>query len=423
MSMRSQAIDQKNKGYDPVTLSHWLWFKVACFEASGVEFQHLFEKIIKRVDPKFISIKPYGNLGDRKCDGLFFVESESTVFQVYSPDNIKLAEILKKINEDFNGAKKHWGNSMHKWIFVYNARSGIPADIPLKLEHMKKANKKIQFETISNDELWEMARCLSIQQRSEILGAPIQAEDTSRSNIVVLQDILSPITFTSIESTLSPNTVFGRPISLRPRPDLSWSEIGEFQKELVTELIKNTQELSLDYAVFSLAPIPLIIQLGFLLSDRVEVNQFQFDRINQSWKWPAKTTQNGIVKSSGVPTEKISNENIVLRISLSASIRKEQTEPIIKNAIEVDIYVDDPNILWLQTKRQLKDFQQEFYGVLSAIRKYASDTKALHIFYAGPASAALALGQAINPRMDPIVYTYEYSRKTDPEYTLAITLE
>ena len=95
--------------FDPVTLNHWLWFKYQCHECSPTEFQSLFEKIIKRTDPKFMQIRPYGNIGDRKCDGLFFDEGESTVFQVYSPDELKLADVIKKVREDLNGAVENWG--------------------------------------------------------------------------------------------------------------------------------------------------------------------------------------------------------------------------------------------------------------------------------------------------------------------------
>jgi hypothetical protein len=41
---------------------------------------------------------PYGNIGDRKCDGLYFLEG--VVFQVYSPDELKQAQVARKIEED-----------------------------------------------------------------------------------------------------------------------------------------------------------------------------------------------------------------------------------------------------------------------------------------------------------------------------------
>lgn len=54
-------------GYDPVTLVHWLWWKLHCHEGSAEDFQRLFENVIKRAQPEFMSIRPYGNIRDRKC--------------------------------------------------------------------------------------------------------------------------------------------------------------------------------------------------------------------------------------------------------------------------------------------------------------------------------------------------------------------
>ena len=89
-------------GYDPITLVHWLWWKLRCHEGSAEDFQKLFENVIKRAHPEFMQIRPYGNIGDRKCDGLFF--EDGVVFQVYSPDELKQAEVQAKIEEDLAGA-------------------------------------------------------------------------------------------------------------------------------------------------------------------------------------------------------------------------------------------------------------------------------------------------------------------------------
>jgi len=40
-----------------------------------------------------------------------------------------------------------------------------------------------------------------------------------------------------------------------------------------------------------------------------------------------------------------------------------------------------------------------------------------------PTPVAIALGQAVNPRMDPPVALYEYSRQRSPRYRYALTLE
>ncbi len=85
---------QTPNNYDPLTLFHWLWWRLQCLEASPQEFQWLFEKAAMRVRPDFARVRAYGNLGDQKCDGLWW--GDGTVFQVYSPGQLWLKELSIK---------------------------------------------------------------------------------------------------------------------------------------------------------------------------------------------------------------------------------------------------------------------------------------------------------------------------------------
>jgi GTPase SAR1 family protein len=160
--------------YDSTTEHHWLVFENRCLKGSGEDFQQLFENIMVRAKPGFTRVRPYGNIGDRKCDGLF--QDDSTFFQVYSPDELEQAKVQKKIDEDLDGAVAHWGEAIKTWIFVYNVRRGVAPDIIREtLPKKQEQYPSIKIRHWSNDYLWEIARGLPIQQRSEILGAPPQA--------------------------------------------------------------------------------------------------------------------------------------------------------------------------------------------------------------------------------------------------------
>ncbi|WNZ46404.1 NB-ARC domain-containing protein [Leptolyngbya boryana CZ1] len=159
--------------YDPVTDYHYLKFENRCLRASGDDFQNLFEAILVRARPgEFERVRPYGKYGDRKCDGL--IESEGIIFQVYSPDELKQAEVQKKIDEDLEGAVQHWRGILKKWVFVYNIKRGIAADIKLTLQQKRQQYPDIEIDCWSNDYLWEIVHGLTLQQRCELLGAPPQ---------------------------------------------------------------------------------------------------------------------------------------------------------------------------------------------------------------------------------------------------------
>src|SRR5258707_10962348 len=138
-----------------------------------------------------MQIRPYGNIGDRKCDGLF--AAEGTVFQVYSPDEYKLAEVKRKIDEDLRLAVAHWAERMKEWVFVYNVRRGLAPDIPALLLSKKEIYPKLTLHHLSSDALWEITREVSVQQRSEIWGAVVGYDNFFFKSSIPDEEVRRPL--------------------------------------------------------------------------------------------------------------------------------------------------------------------------------------------------------------------------------------
>jgi hypothetical protein len=426
------------QGYDAITLNYWLWFKHRCHEGSATEFQSLFEAIIKRAKPEFVQIRPYGNIGDRKCDGLYF--ADGTIFQVYSPDEFRQAELQKKVNEDLDGAVKHWGKGLRKWIFVYNVRRGLPPDIAGLLFEKRKQYPEIVIEPLSSDGLWELARNLATQQKAEIFGAPTGYEhlfmalatqpDDIRKYLdhgwfVLVQDILSPINLRSVIDALEPELPFGAPLHVNPganHADLSVP--AGYQKQVLLEALEKSRDCVPRFAVFSLAPIPLAVHLGFVLSDRLEVRCFHFDRDRATWAWDSATAADTGVTVSGLPDGTIHDRtDVAIRISLSDRVSPHDAREAAPDArVAVDIAVPNPNVTWLQSPTQLEVLGRTIRDTLALLRERVPKCMQLHLFYAGPTGGAVVLGQQINPRMNPPAVVYEYSRQKQPRHRPALTL-
>ena len=424
--------------YDPVTLNHWLWFKYQCHECSPADFQRLFENIIKRARPEFIQIKPCGSMGDRKCDGLF--QADGTVFQVYAPDEFKQSVLKKKIREDCDGAVQNWPQ-MKQWVFVYNARRGLQPDVPGVLDEQRQKHPKLHIDHICNDRLWEMARCLSLQQRAEVLGAPAGYEylflapsattteiqqALEKGRFVLIQDLMSPINLRNALEAMAPSHPFGAPLWIRPEvADLPWTSAAAEQAGILDEAIQRSRDLLPRFSVFSLAQIPLAIHLGFMLSDRVEVECYQFDRVRKTWQWPDDGNDADLdIEVNGVPARKVNKPgDVVVRVSLSARIAPEDTRLVAKGIVEIDLSVKNPDVMWLRSAEQLAVLGATFREVLKQIRDCVPAYQRIHLFYAGPTGGAVVIGQQINPRMNAPVETYEYSRPSSPRYRHALTLQ
>nr|VFK41039.1 MAG: hypothetical protein BECKTC1821E_GA0114239_100938 [Candidatus Kentron sp. TC] len=149
-------------------------FENAFLRAKGNAFQDLFDQLMGLAyKADFMASRPWGREGDRKNDG--FLKSERRLFQVYAPNEMKASEAVGKIEEDFEGAKKHWGKHFDKWIFVHNAIHGLPPHVQERLLDFEKNNTGnntgITLEHWGLEELRLVFRRLSREDRESWLGA------------------------------------------------------------------------------------------------------------------------------------------------------------------------------------------------------------------------------------------------------------
>lgn len=421
-------------GYDPVLLNHWLWWKLKCFEAQGAEFQQLFERVMSRVRTDFLPIRPYGNIGDRKSDGMCWSAGE--IFAVYAPDEFNQAELIAKIKSDLAGAFEAWKDKdLRRWVFVYNVRRGVAPDVAGILQMLKAQYPTIELDHLSSDALWQQVERLPLSARCELLGAPsgyehlfLASSDSEAAKqirdgaFVVIQDVMSPVNLADAVAALGGRMPYGPPLRSRPVvADDDWAAAATFQRALVADALTRARDLLPRFAVFSLSPISLAVHLGFLLSDRVEVEPFQYDRDRRTWSWPVQSATWDPVEIKSTRYEGRSGSGVI-RVSLSASVSRADTEMCVPNpCIEVDIYITNPDVTWLVNPIQLTEVSRKIRTALALCAGHTG-CDAIHLFISGPTGAAIIIGGAINPRMCPPVTLYEYARQRQPRYRPSIVL-
>ena len=121
-------------------------FENRFLRSKGTDFQSLFELLMSLAYPAdFVACRPWGNQGDRKNDG--FLRSERRLFQIYAPNEMKESVAITKITEDFEGAKRYWGDHFDKWVFGHNAIGGLPPHVHELILNFEKKNPGIKLET------------------------------------------------------------------------------------------------------------------------------------------------------------------------------------------------------------------------------------------------------------------------------------
>lgn len=202
-----------------------------------------------------------------------------------------------------------------------------------------------------------------------------------------------------------------------------WEAAFLHQREVVAGALARAADLVPRFTIFSITPIPLIVHLGFLFSDRVETDLFHFDRDRGDWSWPNEQSETAgqVPELVGEPESEVAGDgDAVLRVSLSELVRAADTQAVVPSPlVELTIGIDDPDKQWLQSPEQLSHLRELYLAALKSIRRKVPGCGRLHVFYAGPAAGAFLLGQCVNPRMDPEIAVYEYSRQREPRYRLA----
>lgn len=152
------------------------------------------------------------------------------------------------------------------------------------------------------------------------------------------------------------------------------------------------------FSVFAIAPQPLLILLGSLLVDLVDVEVYQLHREpSPSWSWPNTSTQtNFSVRPPATPN---SNRTPVLLLSLSASVDSERISPVIAGDLDVwEVTVDQPHNDLIKSPADLSAFRATVRPLIDQLKMIYGQATPLHVFPVAPVSCNVELGRIRMPK-------------------------
>lgn len=167
-------------------------FRLAFHTEKGTAFQDWFVRIAGHAfGSDFEEVRPYGSYGDLKCDGRRI--STGSVFQCYAPDAMREAELIKKIDEDFHGARAHWADNMKEWVFVHNDGRGLPPNAVQHLDTLREAHTPLKITVWSEPELLELTMNLNLSQLQALFGHAASIAIVDRLVMVDLMPIIDAL--------------------------------------------------------------------------------------------------------------------------------------------------------------------------------------------------------------------------------------
>lgn len=160
-------------------------------------------------------------------------------------------------------------------------------------------------------------------------------------------------------------------------------------------------------SVFALAPMPLLIRLGTLLTDIHDVEVFQLHRKPKGWKWPM---DNRDLKLLVLRPEKTTNPPALV-ISLSASIEDERIYRVLGREVSIwRVTISQPNQECIRSRKALSEFYLQMLALMDEIKSAHGHDATLSIFPAAPVSAMVELGRARQPKADMDWVIYDENR-------------
>lgn len=256
-------------------------------------------------------------------------------------------------------------------------------------------------------------------------------------NIVLVHPVHQQIAEDEIFSTLGQGSqkdallVRVAPLS-QPLVDSESIDFEQAQKEQsriyrteIAPLVVGTHGRHVTY--FGLAPVPLIMHLGYLLGDLPPITIFQRHHLSKQWVWPQlpKVAVPMTIQVSGLP-QKTSDSlgDVVLRIATALPINPGDTRAVIGNPLaEVDIAVNPLGPDVLTNPDDVERMARTFRQTLDTISDRFPRMQTVHVFAAIPAGLAFRLGNLVSPTRHPRVQTYQFYRHASVHYKPALVLQ
>jgi hypothetical protein len=173
-----------------------------------------------------------------------------------------------------------------------------------------------------------------------------------------------------------------------------------------------TDEKTNHISLFALAPMPILVYAGNLLSNKVPCDLYQKHRDTQDWKW--KTDGESAQYKFHRLKKGADGKKVALVLSLSGKIHLDDLpSDVIDDAFIYEITLEGmpPHTGFLRQKQDLVNFGVIYQRSLREIGTLHGKLEELHLFPAVPAPVAVVCGQELMPKTDPVLVIYDDDKR------------
>lgn len=182
--------------------------------------------------------------------------------------------------------------------------------------------------------------------------------------------------------------------------DLDKQLIKHFQRKIINEFDYDPNTI---FSVFPLAPIPLIIKLGYLFMDKTGVDIYQKKRQPDTWEWLYQDQTNTFIKER---LEIHEGKKMALVLSLTAEIDVGRITSVFDADIIYVIKAEKQGVDSIKSLNDLSAFWHLYQDVLDEV-KNKDKVSEICLFPAIPVSAAFEVGRRYMPGIYPKLHIFD----------------
>lgn len=272
---------------------------------------------------------------------------------------------------------------------------GEPKKHPIELLEEMKAEAEAKVETISK------ALVASTKTQVLLFGARIGQQSSPLSKERALATIAADLKYPSSD----PIELAVQNCPFQDHEEDYWKFHKQSLERTFAIEVERLKEKGqgIHFSVFGLAPMPLLMRLGTLLSDLQSVEVYQKHREPDSWAWKDEVEQDFTFEC----VQNGEEGRVALVLALSATVTKDRVESVLPHATIYQLTVANPHNDMMVSRLMLSKFRRIVRIALDRIKAAHGQQTQLHLFPAVPVSAAIEFGRVLMPKADVSILVFD----------------
>lgn len=285
-------------------------------------------------------------------------------------------------------------------------------------EHHKQIDNKELVVLYPEERLLEMKQ--KHEHNMELVGESLNHDP---SHILLFTSKIKGTQSATISTTQAVSAILSENRPAKTEPDCIriecvhkynepafWADAQESLRKQFLERVDNivAQAPHTHFSVFPLAPIPLIVRLGYLMGDKIQATVYQRRHHHDIWDWQPHNSGSSFILCQFPPRR--NGRNAALLVSLSSAksdVERNRFAKAVNAKYVYEIQATSPGVNCISSKEDLSNFWHVYQMTMDRICSSHPKVTEISVLPAVPVSAAFEMGRRFMPGVYSKMHIYD----------------